>query len=80
MAARLSAGMAALSGIELAWPTQFNEIFVNLPRAVIERMNAAGFTVTEGELDETAPPRFVTAWNTQESEVDDLLEALRAAL
>jgi len=80
MAARLSAGMAALPGIELCWPTQSNEIFVHIPRAVIERLNAAGFTVTEGELDETAPPRFVTAWNTTDAEVDQLLEALHAAL
>ena len=80
MAARLSAGMAALPDIELCWPTQSNEIFVHMPRAVIERLNAAGFTVTEGELDETAPPRFVTAWNTTDAEVDQLLEALHAAL
>lgn len=80
MATRLSAGMAAMPGIELPWPTQSNELFAHMPRAVIERLNAAGYTVTEGELDETAPPRFVTAWNTAESEVDELLEALRAAL
>lgn len=80
MAARLSTGMATLPGVELAWPTQSNEVFVHLPKQVIERMNAAGFTVTEGELDETAPPRFVTAWNTEEAEVDLLLEALRRAL
>lgn len=80
MAARLSAGMAALPGIELCWPTQSNEIFVHMSRAVIERLNDAGFTVTEGELDETAPPRFVTAWNTTDKEVDELLNALRAVL
>lgn len=80
MAARLSASMASLPGIELCWPTQSNEIFVHMSRAVIERLNAAGFAVTEGELDETAPPRFVTAWNTTDAEVDELLNALRAAL
>lgn len=80
MAARLSAGIAALPGLELSWPTQSNEIFVHMPRIVIERLNSVGFTVTEGELDETAPPRFVTAWNTTEAEVDRLLDAIQAAL
>ena len=80
MAARLSKGLAAINGIELAYPTESNEIFAHLPREVIESLNAAGFIVTEGELDETAPPRFVTAWNTEEAEVDALLEAVKAAV
>ena len=50
------------------------------PRATINKLNSAGFTVTEGELDETAPPRFVTAWNTTENEVDDLLNAIKQAV
>lgn len=80
MAARLSQGLTAIDGIELAYPTESNEIFVHLSREVIKSMNAAGFIVTEGELDETAPPRFVTAWNTEESEVDALLAAVKAAV
>ena len=51
-----------------------------MPHEVIESMSAAGFIVTEGELDETAPPRFVTAWNTEETEVDALLDAVKAAV
>ena len=80
MAARLSDGLAAINGIELAYPAESNEIFVNLSREIIESLNAAGFIVTEGELDETAPPRFVTAWNTEKAEVDALLEAVKAAV
>ena len=49
---------------ELAFPTQSNEVFAHLPQKVIDNLNRAGFKVTEGELDETAPPRFVTVWNT----------------
>ena len=80
MAARLSQGLAAINQIELAYPTESNEIFVHIPRDVIELLNAAGFTITEGELDETAPPRFVTAWNTEEAEVDALLDAVKKAV
>jgi threonine aldolase len=60
----------------LAYPTQSNEIFADLPQYLIDKLNASGFKVTEGELDETAPPRFVTAWNTQEAEVRALLAAI----
>ena len=80
MAARLSEGLASIAGIELAYPTQSNEIFVQLPRPVIEQLDASGFKVTEGELDGTAPPRFVTAWNTEASEIDQLLAAISAAM
>jgi threonine aldolase len=80
MATQLSVGLAAMNGIELAYPTQSNEVFANIPKIVIERLARDGFYVTEGELDETAPPRFVTAWNTQQSEIDALLAAIQAAL
>lgn len=80
MAARLSAEMAAMKGIELAYATESNEVFAHLPEIVIERLARQGYQVTEGELDETAPPRFVTAWNTQLNEVDALLDAIREAL
>ena len=73
MAARLSNGFAAIDGIELAYPTQSNEVFAHLSRQAIDNLNCAGFKVTKGELDETAPSRFVTVWNTTASEVDELL-------
>ncbi len=80
MAARLSKGITFISGVELAYPVESNELFVHMPRKTISKLNAAGFVVTEGELDETAPPRFVTAWNTTKTEVDDLLTAIQAAV
>ena len=80
MAARLSEGFAAIDAIELAFPTQSNEVFAHMPQAAIDNLNNAGFKVTEGELDETAPPRFVTAWNTEEAEVEQLLEAAEKAV
>ena len=80
MAARLSKGLAAIDGVELAYSTESNEIFAHLSRKAIHNLNSAGFKVTEGELDETAPPRFVTAWNTMASEVDELLAAVAKAV
>ena len=80
MAAHLSEGLSAIEGIELTYPTQSNEVFAHMPQKVIDNLNSDGFKVTEGELDETAPPRFVTAWNTEKSEVDQLLVAVAKAV
>ena len=75
MAARLSDGLAALPGIELAYPTQSNEIFVRLPKNVVEGVKGDGFDINEDELDGSAA-RFVTAWNTEPDDVDRLLASL----
>ena len=80
MAGYLSQGLSAIPGIDLAFPTQANEIFAHIPSAVIARLNAASFQISQEELDSTAPPRFVTAWNTDRSEVDELIAAVRAAM
>ena len=75
MATRLSTGLAALPGIELAYPTQANEVFVRLPGSTVERLKSEGFVVNEGELDGSAA-RFVTSWNTDPKDVDRLLAKL----
>ena len=80
MAKRLSEGLSAIEGVELAYPAQSNEIFVDLSEQAIDNLNSAGFKVTEGELDETTPPRFVTSWNTDVSEVEHLLDAVAKAV
>ncbi len=72
MAARLSEGLARLSGVDLAYPTQANEVFVRLPAGLAENVKRGGFDVNEDELDGTAA-RFVTAWNTDIKDVDRLL-------
>lgn len=74
MATRLSAGLAALPDIELAYPTQSNEVFARLPRYIVEGVTGDGFEVSEDELDGTAA-RFVTAWNSELADVDRLLES-----
>ena len=79
MAQRLSRGLDALPGIELAYPTQSNEVFVRMPRSLIKALAQQGIKVNDEELDGKAM-RFVTAWDTSEAEVDDLLMALTAQL
>ena len=42
MAQRLSAGIARVPGVRLAWPTQANEVFAILPATMCERLSASG--------------------------------------
>lgn len=74
MAARLSAGMAAL-GLELASPTEANEVFVCLPPDVHARISAR-YAI---HRPEPLRPiyRFVCSWATTAEEVLDVLETLR---
>ncbi len=75
MAKILSEGLDSFSNIELTYPTQSNEVFVNLPRDVIDYLNNSGYDINEEELDGKAV-RFVTAWNSELKDINDLLETL----
>lgn len=77
MAAQLSQGLIAMPDVELAYPTESNEIFAHMSVPLIRHLTDAGFSINEEELDGTAPPRFVTAWNTESTEVDHLLAAIK---
>ena len=46
------------------------------PRNMIEHLNSEGYKMNEEELDGKSV-RLVAAWNTQEEDVDGLLETLK---
>jgi threonine aldolase len=75
MGKKLSDGLNSNPNIELAYPTQANEVFVKLSRRVIEHLNSEGYKMNEEELDGKAV-RLVTAWNTEASDVDQLLQII----
>ena len=75
MAKILSEGLNSFANIKLAYPTQSNEVFVHLPRDVIDYLNSAGYDINEEELDGRAV-RFVTAWNSEVKDINDLLDTL----
>ncbi|HEX2727287.1 MAG TPA: low specificity L-threonine aldolase [Beijerinckiaceae bacterium] len=90
MARRLSAELAALPGVRLAWPCEANETFVILPRRLDQALKAAGAvyhpwsdkSLAEGDRlgkDETLV-RLVTSFATREAEVDRFVEVARGAL
>ena len=74
MGKKLSEGLIS-SNIDLAYPVAANEVFVKFPREIIEYLNSEGYKMNEEELDGKAV-RLVTAWNTTESEVDQLLNLI----
>lgn len=71
MAARLSAGLSALPGARLRWPTESNQVFVELPEAAIAGLEQAGYLFYrwEGSL-----LRFVATFETKPADVDALIE------
>ncbi len=75
MAARLSNGLATLPGVKLAYPTQSNEVFVKLSAATVQGLQSEGLDINDEELDGTAI-RFVAAWNSGASEVDQIIAAV----
>lgn len=73
-AQHLSAGLSAIPGVELSYPTRSNEVFVRLPETVKDSLKAAGFDINDDELDGSSS-RFVTAWNTERNDITKLLTA-----
>jgi threonine aldolase len=71
--------LAALPGARLAAPIEANEVFVDLPRPLIDGLKAAGaqfFGWPEPWAD-TPTIRLVTRHDMAEAEVDRLIETAR---
>lgn len=88
MAARLSAGLASVSGVRLAWPTQANEVFAIVPEALATALKAGGAHFYEWTDVSVAPDnrvkaserviRLVASFATQSAEVDALIALARS--
>ncbi|MDA9956963.1 low specificity L-threonine aldolase [Candidatus Pelagibacter sp.] len=76
MGKKLSDGLNNHSDINLAYPTEANEVFATFPRNKIKNLNSEGYKMNEDELDGKAV-RLVAAWNTKDSDVDQLLGTLK---
>jgi threonine aldolase len=78
MAARLAEAVATVPGAEVTRPVQANAVFVKLPRrAITELVEQFSFYVWDERADEV---RWMCSWDTTESDVRRLTDALRAAL
>lgn len=81
MAARLSAGLAAIDGVRIWYPTEANEVFVEFPDGVAEALHAAGAHfypwLTPGDPSGGRMHRLVASFATAEEEVDRFLALAR---
>jgi threonine aldolase len=89
-AAKLSNGLTAIRGLQLAWPPQANEIFVFLPLQVDAALKAAGVTYYTWSLSDedrhgaqqpadTVFVRLVTSFATRGEDIAKFLEIARDA-
>lgn len=78
MAAHLAAGLVKLPGVQLCHPVEANEIFIQLPEAVIEGLVADGFQFYRWEGEHSTTLRLVTAFNTSQEDVTAFLESARS--
>ncbi|UHQ21395.1 beta-eliminating lyase-related protein [Lysobacter sp. 5GHs7-4] len=85
MATRLAAGLAALPGVRLPWPTQANEVFALVPEAVAARWREAGIACAPW-LSRGLPEgcsvgdgqrflRMVTSYATTPEQIDAVIAA-----
>jgi len=76
MAARLAAGLAGLPGVELAYPVQADAVFARLePQHIDELQQRWTFHVWD---ESSSVVRWMTAFDTQESDVDAFLADIAA--
>jgi threonine aldolase len=77
IAARIAAGLAGIPGARLLAPVEVNEIFLELPGAVMDALDADGFGFYRRSK---TLARFVCRFDATEAEADALLAALRRHL
>ena len=75
MAKKLSDGLVSTNQIKLEYPTEANEVFVRLPKKMVEHLNSEEYMMSQGELDGKVV-RLVTAWNTKNEEVNEFLNTI----
>ncbi len=78
MGKKLSKGLNAHTNIDLVYPTEANEVFVKFPKHITEYLNSEGYDINEDELNGESV-RLVAAWNTEDSDIDKLLEVVKKA-
>lgn len=76
MAVKLASGLALVPGVHVLHPVEINEIFVYFPQEVVKGLLAAGFNFyyTWDDQEQGATARLVTAFDTQEEDVQAFVE------
>ncbi len=77
MGKKLSQGLQLHKSIELAYPTEANEVFVKIPKYLIDQLNSHGYKINDDEWEDKAV-RLVAAWNTNPSDIDSFLNIIKS--
>ena len=77
MGKKLSQGLLKHKNIELAYPTDANEVFVKIPKNVIDQFNSHGYKINDDEWEDKAV-RLVAAWNTHPDDVESFLNIIKS--
>jgi threonine aldolase len=77
LAARMATALDSAPGVELDYPVEANEIFASAPKAVWQKLQAAGFIFYTWGDAERPSARFVTAFDTDDQHVDAFAAALK---
>lgn len=75
MAQQLAQGLVELPGAKLCYPVESNEIFLQLPDAVIQGLLADGFVFYRWQGDHSTVVRLVTAFDTSEADIIAFIKA-----
>lgn len=76
-AALLEKQLAAIDGINIMYPRQANSVFVEMPETIAAALRSAGWHFYS--FIGSGGARFMCSWQTTESDVLRLVEAVRAA-
>jgi threonine aldolase len=77
MGKKLSQGLQQHKNVELAYPTDANEIFVKIPKNIIDQLNSHGYKINDDEWEGKAV-RLVAAWNTDPTDVESFLNIIKS--
>tara|TARA_S200000501_G_C20804964_1_gene735717 strand:- start:1087 stop:1602 length:516 start_codon:yes stop_codon:yes gene_type:complete len=77
MGKKLSEGLNHHKDIKIVYPTDANEIFVKIPKYIIDQLNLQGYTINDDEWDGNAV-RLVTAWNTNLFDIETFLNFIKS--
>ena len=80
----LSDGLSALPGIEIAYPTQINEVFARIPNPIADDLRQDGIFfypwITPGNPPEKDVQRLICSFRTTDDEIETFLQQVRKKL
>jgi threonine aldolase len=77
MAAKLAQGIADLPGVNFCYPVEANEVFLELPKSVIQALLSQEFQFYQVEKSGRKMIRLVTAFNTLEADIMAFIETVK---